>query len=237
MVSLYVFSLILGGGFLAMAVFGDLFGGHGDVDVDGDLSGFDGHLELDAGGLDLDTGGMDLDGGGLDLDTGGLDIHAGHLDVDAVHAELDADAGHLAAKIFSIRTLFYSLFGFGSVGTLLTFVWSGNPLLTAAFAVFSGISSGAVINAAFGYVKRSESGMLQTEDSYVGLSGRVIIPIRPEIPGRVVVERGGRRVKLRALPHSSGRGDPSTWKTVFVVEMEKGVAQVAPVDEDMLLGS
>jgi hypothetical protein len=237
MVSLYVFSLILGGGFLAMSVFGDLFGGHGDVDLDGDLGGFDGHLELDAGGIDLDTGGLDLDAGGLDLDAGGLDLDAGHLDVNAAHAELDADAGSLAGKIFSIRTLFYSLFGFGSVGTLLTFVWSGNPLLTAAFAVFSGISSGAVINAAFGYVKRSESGMLQTEASYSGLSGRVTLPIRSGIAGRIVVERGGKRVELRALPHSSGRGDPSTWTSVLVVEMEKGVAQVAPIDEEMLLGS
>ena len=237
MVSLYVFSLILGGGFLALSVFGDLFGGHGDVDLDGDLGGFDGHLELDAGGIDLDAGGLDLDAGGLDLDAGGLDLDAGHLDVDAVHAELDADMGHVAAKIFSIRTLFYSLFGFGSVGTLLTFVWSGNPFLTAGFAVLSGLTSGAVINSAFNYVKRSESGMLQTEASYAGLSARVTLPIRPEIPGRVVVERGGRRVELRALPHSSGLGDPSTWKAVFVVDMEKGIARVAPVDEEMLLGS
>lgn len=230
MVPFYVFSLILGGGFLALSVFGDLFGSQGDVDLDGDLGGFDGHLELDAGGMDLDAGGLDLDAGGLEMD-------AGHLDVDSVHAELDADAGHLAAKIFSIRTLFYSLFGFGSVGTLLTFVWSGNPLLTAGFAVVSGITSGAVINSAFGYVKRSESGMLQAETSYSGLSGRVTLPIRAEIPGRVVVERGGRRIKLRALPHPTGKGDPSIWTTVVVVEMEKGVARVAPIDEEMLPGS
>ena len=127
MVPLYVFSLILGGGFLAMSVFGDLFGGHADVDVGGaDLGGLDGHLELDAGGGDLDMG---------------------HMDVDAAHAELHTDAGHLAPKIFSIRTLFYSLFGFGSVGTLLTYAWSGNPLLTAAFAVVSGLASGALIKA------------------------------------------------------------------------------------------
>ena len=251
MVSLYVFSLILGGGFLAMSVLGDLLGGHGDVDMDGDLGGFDGHLELDAGGVDLDVGGLDVDVGGLDvdvggldldtggleLDSGGLDMDAGHMEVDAVHAELDADAGHLASKIFSIRTLFYSLFGFGSVGTLLTYLWSGNPLLTAAFAVVSGFSSGALINAAFGYVRRSESGMLQTEASFAGVPGRVTLPIRPEIPGRVVVERGGRTVELRALPHSSGKTDPSTWVSVVVVDMEKGIARVAPVDEDMLLGS
>ena len=244
MVALYVFSLILGGGFLAMSVFGDLFGGHGDVDLQGDLGGFDGHLELDVGGVDLDAGGLELDAGGLDLDAGGLDLDAGglemdvgHMDVGAAHADLNADAGHLASKVFSIRTLFYSLFGFGSVGTLLTFVWSGNPLLTGAFAVLSGLASGAVINSAFGYVKRSESGLLQTEASYSGLSGRVTIPIRPGIPGRIVVERGGRRVELRALPHPSGQGDPTVWKAVFVVDMEKGVAKVAPVDEDMLLGS
>ena len=237
MVSLYVFSLILGGGFLALSVFGDLFGSHGDVDLDGDLGGFDGHLELDAGGIDLDAGGLDLDAGGLELDAGGMELDAGGLDVDAAHAELDADMGHIASKIFSIRTLFYSLFGFGSVGTLLTFFWSGNSFLTAGFAVLSGLSSGAVINSAFNYLKRSESGMLQTEASYAGLQGRVTLPIRPEIPGRVVVERGGRRVELRALPHSSGGGDPSTWRAVFVVDMEKGVARVAPVDEEMLLGS
>ncbi len=246
MVALYVFSLILGGGFLAMSVLGDLLGGHGDVDMDvgGDLGGFDGDLELDAGGIDfdaggleLDAGGLDLDAGGLDLDAGGLELDAGHLDVDAAHAELDADAGSLAAKVFSIRTLFYSLFGFGSVGTLLTYVWSGSPLVTAGFAIFSGVTSGALINAAFGYVKRSESGMVQAEASYAGIQGRVTLPIRPETPGRVVVERGGRRVELRALPHPSAEGDPSTWKSVFVVEMEKGVARVAPIDEDLLLGS
>jgi hypothetical protein len=242
MVSLYVFSLILGGGFLAMSVLGDLFGGHGDVDMDTDLGGFDGHLELDAGGLDMDAGGLDLDAGGFDMDAGGLDVDAGGLemdagglDVDAAHAELDADAGHLAAKIFSIRTLFYSLFGFGSVGTLMTYAWSGSPLLTAGFAVVGGISSGAVVNAAFGYVKKSESGMILSETSYAGLPGRVTLPLRPGVPGRIVVERGGKRFGIRALPHPSAQGDPALWKDVFIVEMEKGIARVAPVDEDMLL--
>ena len=249
MISLYIFSLILGGGFLSLAIFGDLFGGHGDADLGGDLGGMDGHLELDAGGFDmdaggldvdvgdLDVGGLDLDAGGLDVDVAGLDMDAGHLEVEAAHAGLQADAGSLASKIFSIRTFFYSLFGFGAMGTLLTYAWSGNPILTAAFAVLSGVTSGSLVNLVFGYVKRTESGVLQSEVSYKGLSGRVILPIRAEVPGRVIVERGGRLIRLRALPHASakGQGDPSGWRSVFVVEMVKGVARVAPVEEDMML--
>lgn len=243
MVALYVFSLVLGGGFLAMSVFGDLFGGHGDVDLDAggldlDAGGLEldaGGFDMDAGGFDMDAGGFDMDAGGLELDAGGIDMDAGHLDVGAAQAELHADAGHLATKILSIRTLFYSLFGFGAVGSLLTFVWTGSPFLTATFAVLGGLSSGAVINTAFGYVRRSESGVLLTEGTYAGLRGRVTLPIRPQAPGKVVVERGGRRVELRALPHSSGQGDPGQWEKVFIVEMERGVARVAPIEDDLLL--
>jgi len=231
-VALYVFSLVLGGGFLALSVFGDLFGGHGDIDLDADLGG---DLELDAGALDLHAGGMEMDAGGFDMDAGGVEVDVGHLDVAAAHAELSAEAGHLATKILSVRNLFYSLFGFGAVGSLLTFAWTQSPLLTAASAIVGGVASGAIINTAFGFVKSSESGQLLGEGSYAGSQGRVILPIRVEVPGLVVVERGGRGVKLRALPHASGKGDPSTWTKVFVVEMEKGVALVAPIEESMLL--
>ena len=84
-------------------------------------------------------------------------------------------------------------------------------------------------------MRRSESGGTLAEATYSGLRGRVTLPIRQEIPGKVIVERGGRSVELRALPHASGKGDPSSWTQVLVVEMEKGVAFVAPVEEGMLL--
>jgi hypothetical protein len=223
--ALYVFTLVLGGGFLALSVFGDLFGGHGDVEFDGDLGGFDGDLSLDAGGVEMD------------LDAGGFEMDAGHLEVDSVHAELQSEADYAGAKIFSIRTLFYSFFGFGAVGSLLTFLLGGGPVLTPAFALAGGLASGALINTAFGFVRRSESGALQTEDSFVGLSGRVTLPIRDGLPGKIVVERGGRRVEVRALPHATAaeQGDPERWKNVFVVDMEKGVARVAPFEDELLL--
>ena len=226
MVALYVFSLIVGGSFLALAMFGDIFGGHADVDMDTDLAGFDGDLSLDAGHVDLD-----MDMGHVDLD-----VDAGDLDVDVAHADVDADASHVASKIFSIRTLIYSLFGFGAVGTALTYLTSSNPLVTAGLAVLTGLASGAFVNTLFGYVKGSESGALLSEQTYEGLQGRISLPMRQGVPGTVVLERGGRRLTLRALPHASGEGDPTTWTSVFVVEMEKGVARVAPIDEEMLLG-
>ena len=218
----YLFSLVLGGGFLALSVFGDLFGGHGDVDF-GDID-VDVDMDLDAGGVD-----MDMDAGG-DVDMGG---HAG--DVDASHAH--HLGGSVAAKIFSIRTVTYSLFGFGAVGTLLTWLWDGGaPGTTATLAVATGLTSGALINTVFVWLKRSESGAMAGESGYAGHRGRVTLPIAGS-GGKVLVEFAGREVELRALPHPSAleAGDPATWKRVVVVEMEAGVARVAPLDDEPLL--
>jgi len=219
MVAFYVFSLVLGGGFLGLSLLGDILGGHGDVD-----------LSTDAG-LDTD----------VTLDTH-FETDAGHFDADAGHMEADHDladgahASQVASKIFSIRTVTYALFGFGAVGTLLTYVLPAtSPVTTAGFAIASGILSGTLINVAFGWVRRSESGAVGGEDAFVGHSGRVTLPITAS-GGKVVVERLGHSVELRALPHPSAQdqGDPSTWKAVVVVEMQRGVALVAPVSQELL---
>lgn len=224
MAALYVFALVLGGGFLALSLFGDLFGGHGGID-----------LQADAGGLDTDFG---LDAGHLEMDAGHLEIEGPQADLDAGHADVLDTGGwsHAAVKIFSIRTITYALFGFGAVGTLRTFVWTGgSAAFTVVLAVTTGLLSGALINAAFGWVRHSESGGLPGESTYAGLSGRVTLPIS-DTGGKVVVERGGHSVELRALPHPSAvaQGDPAQWTSVFVVEMQRGVALVAPLGRDLL---
>jgi hypothetical protein len=231
MVAFYVFSLVLGGGFLGLSLLGDLFGGHGDVDLSTDVSvdadvGFDAHLETDAGNFDADAGSFDTDAGHADLGSGHLDVaHGG-----------DVHAAQIASKIFSIRTVIYSLFGFGAVGTLLTYVFNtASPVTTAAFAVAGGVLSGTLINTAFGWVKHSESGALADEATFSGHPGRVTLPIVGS-GGKVVVEHLGREVELRALPHPSAltQGDPSQWQSVVVVEMRRGIALVAPVSRELL---
>jgi hypothetical protein len=213
MFPIYVFSLVLGGGFLGLSLLGDIFGGQGDVDLSGDMGGLD--ADLDAGlDADLDAG-MDAD---VDADTHGA--HGGD--------------SHVAAKIFSIRTITYSLFGFGAVGTLMTTLGPGaSPIATAAFAVGTGLVSGALITTLFGWVQRGESGALPAEANYAGHLGRVTLPIAGS-GGRILVEIAGREVELKALPHASvDRADEAShWRRVLVIEMDRGVALVTPAEND-----
>ena len=175
----------------------------------GDLLGSDAvELELDA---DID---MDMD-----------------MDVDA-----DSDIGHAAAKILSIRTLTYTLFGFGAVGWLLSRGGlAPEAASTITYAAIGGLISGTLVNRAFGYLRGTETGMIAHDDSFVGLAGEVTLRLGDGSAGSVAVQRGTRRHTLRALPHASVRtgAPPEKWHNVVVVEMKDGVAYVAPSDEDL----
>lgn len=194
MLALYLFSLIVGGGFLLLSVLGG--GGEGDLDLDG---------------------GLDLDGDALD---GAMEVDGG-------------DAHDAASRVFSIRTVVYALFGFGATGTLLTQL-GGGLLTTLAFSVVGGIAAGLVVGLVFHFLTKTDSGDHLEESTLVGLDGWVSLPIDDIRPGTVMVERGGRRFSLRALPHATTEGDPAEWSRVVVVEMESGVARVAPLDVDDL---
>lgn len=233
MVAFYIFSLVLGGGFMALSLLGDLFGGHDvsmstDATLDADV-GFDAHLETDAGHLEVG-------GGSVDTDMGSGEVGDIHADAELAGHGGDLHASQVASKIFSIRTVIYSLFGFGAVGTLLTYAFhSASAGTTAAFAVVGGVLSGTLVNAAFGWVKHSESGALESEGTYSGQPGRVTLPL-VGAAGKVVVSHAGREVELRALPHPSAleQGDPTSWTAIVVVEMKEGVALVAPAPKELL---
>ena len=136
----------------------------------------------------------------------------------------------VAFKILSLRTFVYALFGFGMVGTLLSRVWGGeNALLTGVFAGVGGAMTGVLASAVFGLLKRSDSGERLNEQSFVGLIGKVTLPIGEERAGQVSVFRGDRRYTLRALPHGSPEAsDPEDWGDVVVVEMD-GILEAAAI--------
>ncbi len=156
-------------------------------------------------------------------------------DVDADLAETAAGTG--IAQVFSVRALINAIFGFGAAGALLHLVWGGGqPMLTAAIAGATGLASGAVISTVFGYLKRTESGGLKEEESFVGLTGEVSLEVGPGSHGTVTVRRGDRRVRLRArnADASGGRPTLSPGQPVVVVEMNDGIAAVAPVGPRLL---
>lgn len=199
METLYLVSLVVGGGVALLSAFGD-FLDFGGVDVDAD---FDADLDFDT---DVDAG---------------IDGHAP------------------SAAIFSLRSLVFSLFGFGAVGTALTALGSApSAPTTIVLAAGAGLVVGYLVGAFLAYLKRSDTGARAGDESYLGLTGRVTLPLRPDAPGQVVVARGNREHTVRALPHESTSGDPRAWRTVVVIDMKDGIARVGPLrpsDEALLM--
>jgi len=213
MFAAYVFSLVLGGGFLLVSVLGDILGG------DASDMAFDADVDFD---VDIDVD-VHVD---VDVDTD-LDIHG------------DMDAHHdwaLVSKVLSFRMVVYTLFGFGAVGWLMTMAGLAPAApLTIGSAIFGGIASGALVQSVFNYLKRTDSGGHTTEDSFVGLPAVVTLPLGGNSAGNIAVELDARRLTIRALPHGDATDEMMrTWKNVVIVDMKDGVARVTPVDEDLL---
>lgn len=183
MISLYLFSLLVGGGLLIAGMLGA--GDHG---------------------------------------------HDGHVSHDVAHPGGDGNA----AQILSLRTLTYFLFVFGGVGAVLTWKWDVGWILILALAALAGLGVAAVTAASFEYLRRTDSGARDSEDSFVGLSGRVVVPISSGAIGKVQVVRGDRTFELLARPLDGNAAGMSSWKSVIVVEMSRGTALVMPIEDALL---
>ena len=191
MLAAYIFSLVVGGGLLALNLFGDFL----DSDVDADA-------------------GIDLDG-----------------DADAI------SGGSEIAKLLSLRSLVYALFGFGGAGLVLHLIWAGaQPVLTALIAGGMGLGSGALVSTVFGYLKRTEAGEMQGERALVGLSGKIVMAIGDGETGSVRIRSGERQYRMRAradLPSGAAQ-TLEAGRAIVVVDVKDGVALVTPIDGKLL---
>lgn len=191
MLAAYIFSLVVGGGLLALNLFGDFL----DSDVDADA-------------------GIDLDG-----------------DADAI------SGGSEIAKLLSLRSLVYALFGFGGAGLVLHLIWAGaQPVLTALIAGGMGLGSGALVSTVFGYLKRTEAGEIQGERALVGLSGKIVMAIGDGETGAVRIRSGERQYQMRAradLPSGAAQS-LEAGRAIVVVDVKDGVALVTPIDNKLL---
>jgi hypothetical protein len=148
------------------------------------------------------------------------------------------DGGHSnPVEFLSIRTLTYFLFVFGGVGAILS--WAGlSSVIVAALAAASGVAVGALVSMAFGFLRRTDSGAQEGEEGFVGLTARVTLPLAAGGLGKILVQRGGRSIELLARPLDPATGATAPeWRSVIVVEMSRGTALVAPLDDPLLEGS
>jgi hypothetical protein len=220
MLSVYIFSLVLGGSFLLVSVLGDVFGADADFDSD-----FDADLALDAGDAMDAIEAVDA-ADAMD----GMDA----ADIDAADGG-DVGHGSAATKIFSIRGAIYGLFGFGAVGSAVSWLGQSGSIATFIAAVVGGVVTGGMVTVLFNWLKSTSASHRPGDTGFVGLRGTVTLPVGEDSVGSVVVERGGRRITLRALPWPGAEGDATTWREIVVMEMDRGVAQVAPIEEDLAL--
>jgi hypothetical protein len=152
-------------------------------------------------------------------------------ETDAVDIAVDVPGNADAGKVLTLRHATYFLFGFGAVGTLLVLRWPDAPAalpLAAALAV--GLAGSALAGWAFRWLRRTDSGETAGDDQFVGLAGRVVLPLGPGRTGRVLVRQADREYELRALPLDAAAADTASWDDVLVVRMEEGTAFVSPLN-------
>lgn len=202
--SVYLISLIVGGFFVLLSIFGGTDSeSDADVDVDADAE------------FDVDTD--------ADFD------HDFDHDVDHdLSADHDFDVGHGPdfVDLLSIRALFLFAAFFGLTGTVLGLLGSQEPL-TAVFSVLTGLVVGLGGN---WFIKRFAYEQVSSAVSVADLTGRtarVSLPFTGAERGKILVEAKGQRLQLLARSLDTEADelfDPGD--EVVVVRMDGRVAEV-----------
>lgn len=201
--SVYLISLIVGGFFVLLSI----FGGDHEADTDHDLS-FDSDHDID----------FDLD---VDADPD-LDLGADH--------EFGVEAGSGFVDLLSIRALFLFAAFFGLTGVTLDFFGTEEPM-NALLSTTTGLAIGLGGN---WFIKRFAYQQVSSQVSSASLKGRtaqVLLPMDGQQNGKILIEAGGRKMKLTArlfepdAADSVARGDK-----VVVLNVEGRIAEVIKPD-------
>ena len=200
METVYWISLIVGGFFVLLSIFG---GADSEADADVD---FDADVDVD---FDVDTD-VDFD---ADADA---DVHVGHGGVGAGPGFID---------LFSLRALFLFAAFFGLTGVLLSLINTGEPV-----AALLSFLTGAIVGLGGNYViKRIGYAHISSTVTAIDLKGRtgkVIIPFDNTDQGKITLVSKGQRLQLvaRAFEEEDEVFEPGD--EVVVVRVDGRVVEV-----------
>jgi membrane protein implicated in regulation of membrane protease activity len=142
----------------------------------------------------------------------------------------DTDPGDL--HILTLRGVTYFLFVFGAIGTGLTRLTGTPTLATLAIALTAGVGTAALVDRVFGYLRRTDSGTVESDRTLHGLTAEVIVPMATGRLGKISVRRSGERLELLARPFDDREGDPGQWKDVRIIDIRDGTALVSPTTDE-----
>lgn len=140
----------------------------------------------------------------------------------------DGDGGGIWA-LFSIRTLAFAALAFGATGVLGKLAgWS--MLTTLALASALGAGTWLGVGALFAYLRRSQSGGILTDTSWIGSEAELVVPFGPDGLGRISLTAGGQITELaarRAPPYAAMPSE--AFRRCQIDQIEDGTAIVTPL--------
>lgn len=141
-----------------------------------------------------------------------------------------AEHGDLPQEFLSARSLLYFLAGFGATGALMDGLTAAPTLVALTWAVATGVVAATAIATVYGWLRRSESGLVPlSSDHLVGLSARVIHPVEAGHRGKIVAVHDGREIELLARLFTAEDPDCPPGATVVIVDIAGETALVTPM--------
>ena len=206
---IYVASLLLGGGYMAIAsVLHFVVGGDHDSGHDGDID--PGGMDLDADGMDFDADGVDFDADGVDFDADGADavdataadVHGGPGDhpnalIQHGHEGLDEVRSH-GVSFFSPLVLSSLLFSFGVMGFVVHHWVAAFALISLGAAALMGAIGGGGVYWSINRLSRVEGGSETQVAKLLGHQADVSVAIPEKGFGEIVYVRNQTRYNAPA---------------------------------------
>jgi len=200
--SIYLISLIVGGFFVLLSIFG---AGEHDSETDYDHD-FDHDLDFD----------HDMD---FDSDA----------DIDSDFS-MDVDGGPDFVDLLSIRALFLFSAFFGLTGVILGLLGKGEPLvasLSTATGLVVGLGGNWIIKKfAYEQVSSQVSG-----SDLKGRTAKVLLPFKGDEIGKILIRAGGKRMQVTARLFESDEAETvGPGDQVVVIRMDGRIAEVVQPD-------
>ena len=154
--------------------------------------------------------------------------HDADVDHDADHGH-DGDHGDAWLPFFSMRFWTFLLATFGVTGTALTLLTSAPAPTVLAWSIALGLIMGLTVSFLMRALKLAAADSSVAQSDFLGIEGRVTVPIRGALMGSVRVNVKGEELDLHATAQDEAvfsEGD-----RVVIVEMADGRARVVPRED------